>query len=277
MSSVFLVDNLFSDSQYPAATLSANEEASGREAWRVGDGRRSSQDYWSPTTANNAAYVEVDLGAGETATPDVIVIDRGHNLAGKTVLLKRGSGGATTVFTATIPSAVTDNQDIDGANGVLTPEGAWIKRFTGAADRYWRLHVNAMGAGLLPQIVGLWVGTSITPDLSMPVTEDVISLMSHQTLLPSTGWMGRTTPVRQRVGQLSFKLASESAYQSLDAHLRDNFMRGRPMWVVVDDTRAERAVLVMWDGQRAGFEFTDGWWGKRMATLGYYEHEPQVA
>lgn len=56
---LLLVENLFSRTQFPLHTVSANEEATNHEAFRVADGRRSPLDYWTPTTANNQAYVYV--------------------------------------------------------------------------------------------------------------------------------------------------------------------------------------------------------------------------
>ncbi len=47
---VFLIENYFSTSQFSAHVVSANQEAAGKQAFRVGDGRRIQIDHWSSTS-----------------------------------------------------------------------------------------------------------------------------------------------------------------------------------------------------------------------------------
>src|SRR3990167_11293764 len=83
-SPAYLVQNYFSDVAFPTHTISAEEEATGYEAWRVADGRRSPADHWKPTTPNSQTWVKFDTGAAGTITqvPHIVALDRGHNLAG---------------------------------------------------------------------------------------------------------------------------------------------------------------------------------------------------
>jgi hypothetical protein len=273
-----LIENLFSLIQFPSHTVSANEEATDHEAWRIATGRRSAFDSWKPTTVNQAAYVEVDCGVNQT--PDMVAVDRGHNLQGETVLVRYSDNGTawSDAFTATVPSSVSAGSDIDTANGVLTPEGVWLKRFTGSAHRYWRFHVNAMGAGLLPEVVGVWLGAHWAPGfLENPFEDDLYQGTGQVMTLPS-GWQGRGTVGRQRAGSFGLKINTEAAYNTGAAvELRDSFFLGRPMWLVLDDEKAERAVLAVWARQREGFGLGRGGWSWRFGTISWLEWEPEIA
>ena len=83
MNPVMAVENFCSvgaSKQFPDHTLTSNEEATGNEDWRVANGRRGASDMWTPTTVNNAAYVNV--ACDRTRGANFIALDRGHNLAG---------------------------------------------------------------------------------------------------------------------------------------------------------------------------------------------------
>jgi hypothetical protein len=278
-SPAFLVKNYYSDLQYTGHTIAANEEASDHEAWRVADGRRSAQDYWTPTTANAAAWNKVDCAVSRAG--DMVALDRGHNLGGKTIKLQKStddfSGDTVDVFTATIPTTVSDDTALTATNGALTPEGAWVKAFTSTSSRYWRLLVNAMGAGEKPQVVGWFLGEMWTPDyLRMPMPDEDYRLVYGETVIPSTGWRGRTKPVQQRLGEVNARLADASAYQTSAEHIRDRFFAGYPMWIVYDDAAAERTVLADWTGQQEGFRFALGWY-PRQGRFSWTERAAKVA
>jgi hypothetical protein len=275
----FLIENLFSTIQFPTHTVTPNEEAADHEAWRVATGRRSAFDSWKPTTTNQDAYIEVDCGVNQS--PDMAASDRGHNLQGATVRVRYSDNGTSwsDAFTATVPSSVSTGSDLDAANGILTPEGAWLKRFSGAgAHRYWRYHVNAMGAGLLPEIVGLWLGAHWVPGyLEFPFEDDTYQGTGEVTTLPS-GWQGRGAIGRQRAGSFHVRLDTEATYDTGAAvQVRDGFFLGRPMWLVFDDEKAERALLAVWARQREGFGLGRGGWSWRSGTISWLEWEPEMA
>ena len=146
----FLVQNYWNDVQNPTHIISANEEAAGFEAWRVGAGRRSPGHYWTPTTANQAAWNKTDCGSAKAA--DMLVIDRVHNLGGvASVKLQKSndnfSAQTVDVATFTIPtSASADNTALSA--GVRTPEGAYLLTFASTSERYWRILVPLMGASM---------------------------------------------------------------------------------------------------------------------------------
>jgi hypothetical protein len=273
-----LVENFFSPTQFPDNVVDANEEDTNKEAWRVGTARRSVQDAWLPTTLNNAAWLRVDRGASDSA--DMVAIDRGHNLQGEVVTLQKSTDNfvadTTQVFQSTIPSSVSDDTALTAINGALTPEGAWVKAFTSDSSRYWRLLIAAMGAGLRPRVVNLWLGLSYAPSkLQIPWGDDDDELLYDVTEIAATGWRGTSPPVQRRRGELRFKLRAAADYATTVLHLRDNFNLGRPMWIVYEDTRAERAVLGERERGRQGFSL-EGDWGHRQSIVSWVEREPRV-
>ena len=78
---LLLSENFFNPIQYPSHVIAANEAAAGHEAFRVGNGRRSVLDYWTPTTANAEAWNKVTCDRVRAA--NCVVID--HCCAGGTL------------------------------------------------------------------------------------------------------------------------------------------------------------------------------------------------
>jgi hypothetical protein len=271
------VENFYDSVQFDDAfTIDANEEATGFQAWRVGTGRRSYIDRWKPTTANNLAWLRVDCTAARDA--DFLALDRGHNLGGKVISLRESTDNFAAnnveVFTATIPTTVSDDTDVDATNGALTPEGSWIKRFTSTSSRYWRLQINAVAA-YTPEIVGLWLGEGwACGDLGLPWHDDDLVPRSTNVVLPSSNWRGSGRITRQRIGELEIQLESAADYDTYVArHIRDNFLEDSPMWILYDDERAERAVLGTQTGQRQGFGYEPDTW-PRSGRISWIEHQP---
>ena len=274
----FLVQSYFNDVQHPTHVISANEEAAGFEAWRVGAARRSPNHYWTPTTANQAAWNKVDAGSSKPA--DMLVIDRVHNLGGvANVKLQKSSDNfaavTVDVATFTIPtSASADNTALSA--GVRTPEGAFLLSFTSTSERYWRILVPLMGAGLKPQIGGIYLGPIWSPPaINRPHGEDDHAPLAEAVETP-WGWEGRTLTVPRRSGVLTIELIDEASYLVADGHIRDQYVK-RPMWIVVDEAKAERAFLARWPlNERAGFGVPEDYPYRRI-QLPYAEYEPLVA
>lgn len=268
-----LVENFFNTLMFTGHTVTGQEEATGKEAFRVGDGRRDAADHWTPTTANVDRWVKVDCAIARPANG--IFLDRGHNLDGETIVLARSPDDAvwTTVFTATLPTAAASGGDFDAANGIKTDEGAWAKRFASENFRYWRLTVNAMGAGLKPQIVGLWLGTTWEPgQFERPLVDENTEIMGNRTET-ELGWLGTTQRVRRRTGQIGLKLddttkeaAALSAMALFDKH---------PMWIVFNADETERVVLADRPPNPVGFQKAVDWF-PRSATIPWVEREPKI-
>jgi hypothetical protein len=269
-----LVETLYNTMQWPTHVVTASSEAAGREAWRVATGRRAARDYWTPATTNAEAWIRVDCGAARAA--DMIVLDRGHNLGGMPVVVEYSANGSawTAAATCTVPSVSAAGTSIDATHGCRTTEGAWIKRFPAQAARYWRLRVPAMGAGLRPVVVGLWLGECWRPTqyLDFPLSDGGGELRYPQAV-SDRGWTGVGTVSRPRMGELKILLSTHAEQPHAERHL-NQYWYPRPMWIVVDVDRGERAILAICPPGKIGFGLADGWTYPQ-TVLSYVEHEPR--
>ncbi|HEX6038037.1 hypothetical protein [Longimicrobium sp.] len=268
---LFLVENLFSEVQFPHHVVEASTEAPRCEAWRVATGRRSPYDRWTPALDNAESWIQVDCGAARTA--DMVAIDRGHTLAGRLIHLEHSADAAawTAAFTGILPAATAQ---ATAAAGAMTPEGAWLKRFAGAAARYWRLRVPAMGAGRRPVVVGLWVGRSWAAEeyLDLPYGPASRDLAFGERV-SDAGWVGVSPITRARGGELHIRLGGPADEAEARYHIEEHFWRRRPMWILHDGDRADGAVLGVPLPGRVGFETREGW-SRGQADVAWTEHEP---
>lgn len=273
---VVLVENHLSVVQFPLHTLVGNEEASGREAFRVADGRRSALDFWTTNTTNAEATLTWTMD--RVRAWNMVALDRGHNLAGVRVIHEASDDNfatTQTVFDITLPSATAPGSP-DDARGVRTEEGAWLKRFPTRTAKYGRLRIPAMGSGLKPQVVGVWSGLAyVPPELGLPHVPDQDEFTVEEMLAPS-GWRGRNLPAVVRAGTIGLKLTSQFEYELARYHLQGHFGRGRPMWIIHDDVQADRAVLAIRPQGRLGFARDPGWFYPN-AAIEWLEHEALVA
>jgi hypothetical protein len=275
----FLVENLLSDVQFPLHQVVASSSAAGAEVWRVATGRRSERDRWTPAGDNTEATLT--LACNQVRSASALVLDRGHNLAGRRVILEKADNGTftaglVTVLDVVLPADWAQGGSADAAAGALTKEGAWLKRFPVSAARYWRIRVPAIGAGLRPVIVGAWLGESWQPSLYLDLPfADASRDLRFPAVETDAGWVGAGEIARPRAGEISVKLASEAEYLLAERHLEEGFWMRRPMWLVLDGAAVERAVLAVPVPGRYGFEQHPGW-SHRQATSAWVEHEPRL-
>ena len=273
----FLVLNYCNVRQFTGHLLEANENDD--HAGKVANGRRSNLNFWTPATANAEAWLRLDAGSGNTLAPTALGLDRGHNLGGESVYFESSDSpttGYSTLANPTIPTTAATGGDLDATNGITTDEGAWLKRIAApTARRYLRLRVPAMGAGLKPRVVGLWFGIWWEPGQIFDPLSDEDSELITDAIETKKGWGGSTSEVQRRLGELVFKLPSASAYTNAALHIRDQFLRGRLMWIVHNDDATERAVLAKFPPTRAGFRFAAGW-GNRQSIIPWREYEPKL-
>lgn len=273
----FLAENFFNGVQQ-GYTLTANEEAADHEVWHLGDNRRSGRSYWTPTTDNSSAWVKADAGSGNSPKADMIVVDRGSNLDGEQVTLETSSDDSTwsQVFQATLPTSEATDGDLSASSGILTEELAWMKSFPSTSARYWRLTVSAMGSGERPQITGLWLGDSYEPNLhfARPFSWGKRRVTANETS-NALGWRGSTQPAEGREGAYTLKMKNESEYDTARYHIEELYLSGEPMWMVLDQTKAERSWLSRVSPGSGGFEEADDW-GFQQISFRAREHQPET-
>lgn len=278
MRTIFLAQNLFNEIANPGYVVTASSEAAGHEAFRVGAGRRHALSSWTPATANVEAWVAVDAGAAVTAS--MCVIDRGHNLAGHTVIIEASDDNfstATTIASLAPAATSTPNSSISTTPAhATTDEGAVVIRFAEHSARYWRLRIPAMGAGLAPIVVGLYLGAAWQPaqPLALPYQDEDAELQ-YDAATSGALWMSGTAPATRRLGEIVLKVSGTAGEAAALALVRDNFIRRRPTWIIFDDLKAERAVLAIAPSQRAGMGMESGWFG-RTIRFNWVEHEPEL-
>lgn len=272
---VFAVESVYSTVQFPGHVITANEEAGGHHAARVGRGVRSSQNYWAPTTANAEAWIQATFD--RLRAFDFIAIDR-HNLGGHTVKLRVSSDGFSTyeeIFSAVVPSSTSGGAE-SLAYGAVTFDGAYLRRFDVRAGTAVRLVVSAMGADLRPRIPGLYVGLSWQPSsfFDRPLAPNAGETLVQPFETPH-GWMGSGQTNRRRSGELTLRLGDFFEYDLAAYHIEGHFARNRPMWVIHDDEQAQESWLaVPRPGSRIGFAYERDWAYPKAVSLQLIEHEP---
>jgi hypothetical protein len=278
---LLLADNLFSIGQYSAHTLvdqSLGAGPVGFEAFRVADGRRSQFDFWQPGTTNVVANLQ--LTCDQVRGANCLVLDRGHNLTGFTVQLYGSNDGFVTnvaVLSLTVPTAggqiagiVSAGQVVGG--GATTEEGAFLVTFPAAGYKGWMFYVPAMGAGLQPNVVGLWVGSAYQPTaLYRPFGRHPTEFRATEIVSP-IGWRGRGPRAFNRATQLNLRLDTQFEYEPARVTVEELFGIGRPMWLVEDQSRPQEAACVIRVLGTQGFAEPQNW-SNPIGSFTVIEHE----
>lgn len=277
MPSRFLADNLFDTSIYPDHVLDAEEEASGKEVERIADGRRASRDNWEPTTANSQTWAEVTCNRVRSA--DLLIIDREHNLGDIGIELRVSQDDFTTYTTpldVTVPASTFSSSPYLAGSAVRTWEGAIVIPFDEVAGTYWRLYVDAMGAGLVPRISGVWLGKSWSPSIGPLLAgfDDEAGDLSVPGVVTPALWSGTGRVARRRTPSLSYLVADETEWLDLRYHV-DLYHRGLPMWVIQQEHSVERAVLARSSGGAYSVPFTGNRVGRDL-SLSLPEYQPRA-
>lgn len=269
---LIFAENLWSRIAFPGHTVTASENSG--EAWKMANGRRASDDYWTPTTLNAAAYTTATYG--RIRAVNMLALDRGHNLGGKTFAYQVSDDGFVTPETvATVTMPTVAGGSIDDPNGCATEEGAWLKRLTTGhpyAASAGRVVFNAMGTGLKPNVIGLQVGLGWEVDLYRPLERDGDQLLGEESET-ERGWVGAGVLTRARSGSLTVKLPDLLSYDQARYHLMGQYGAGRPTWLIFDTEDARDAVLIKRRArQRLAFGLRSDW-GYQAATFDYQEHQ----
>jgi hypothetical protein len=246
---LILSDNLFENVVLHPTFLVQNfntDDAAGHEAFRLADNLRD-MTFWTRTTSNANSFVDVDCLA--PVSPNTIILDRGHNLAGKTVVVNGYDDLAHTAginisgncVIPTTPGGLPTDQ-----NGCLTPDGVWWKTFTPSAKRVPSFTVLAMGVGLAPIVTGVYLGTSYRfPEyLNAPAAYDFGTQVTYKrNELSRGGVRSKSRPLNFDRLQFSVDLDSGD-YAGFDVQVRNLLRYGQPWWFCLDDSDAPGSGLM---------------------------------
>lgn len=274
----FAIQNLFDSTQFVEHTISADSEAVGREAWRVGTNRRlGRRNRWEPATFNTDAWLRVDCS--KTRMVDFMAIDRDHNLpAGHECYIQASFDdfASKTDYMVQVPQVGGNNLD-SAHRGVVTREGAWIIRFPAIAGASFRFYIPALGTDLRPQISGLYMGKGYEPEylLDLPYDNDGGETRFQETE-SDTAWVASNRFSHRRAGAIRLKMSRRAEYEMARQTLVDLFLAERRVgWIVHSQQDAGRAVLALHGGGRYSSPVKAGW-GQRQIEFDWVEHEPKV-
>jgi len=272
-----LVENYLNTLAFPGHTVTADEQAAGFEVFHLANGRRAPTDRYQSVTANAARRAQSLCDRMRWATG--FCLDRAHNLAqnaGVVAVVGSNDGFVTTrtVWSGVLPTATTPNGSLDDPTGVVTEEGAFLLRYPGDGFLDWGVSIPALGAGIVAQVVGAWIGMWISlPYLGRPWQDDTADIASTDQQ-SSSGWEGSTVPVSRKQGVINLETTGFYDEEQLRLHIDGHYLAARrPMWYVPDDQQAERGFLIRRPKGLAGLEFKQGW-GYRAGAIPYAEWEP---
>lgn len=255
MSAFFLVENLFDVRVFPGHVVTGEDEVAGNEGFRVATYRRHALSYYTPATTNAARYIEV--ACDQVRWADCLVLDRGHNLEGETVRVQRSFQSSFATYAEdsfVVPDATSFSSVLIEGSPVRTYEGAVIFPFEGDAAPYWRFEMDAMGAGLKPQVRGLWLGRRWTPNDPPVMPSDDDQRWSE------VGTMRRGRPGTFRFGGREAALRillDEDEFETARWHLALAWEHGRPVWYVANTNEVENAWLGYDPGGSSSAPFTN--------------------
>lgn len=270
---LLLVDNLFSPVLYPDVVLSANEEATGREAEFFATLRR--EDHWSPTSFNAIANLKARHTQPRGFNMVALFV---HNLLGEAYQFQISDDDFTsiqTVIDVTIPSEPGAGH-VDDANGVVTDDFLWLKRVPTRYAHDFRHNIPAMGADLKPELSGI-VGMAFSFDRDRGDLVDVNDMRGEEHR-SDRGVVGRGTMDIARNGSMPIKFTTLFEYEAARFHLLryDGTVTGHPIpaLLVFDESRAEQALMVHRPLGRHGFRQEPGYFYPA-GEIAYAEHDPR--
>lgn len=277
MPAALLSETYLSTVQFSDHTLTTPSELVGFEALRLATGRRHRVTNRWRSGAGENVETDITVTFDRVRSFDGLALDRGHNLAGQIVVVEASDDAfstALTAFSGVVPA--TAGGTLDGA-GAVTPEGAWLLRFSLVAAKAVRLRIPA-ATGLTPEAVGLMIGRWYDIEfLDRPWADESAQLLAQESVTPY-GWSGTGARNSRRQGTLHIRLSDYAEYERARYHIQQRFHdEYSPAWVVMDTAAAYRAVLAKAiPGAALGFELAGRDWAYRQAAVNFIEHEPAL-
>jgi hypothetical protein len=197
-------------------------------------------------------WVRTHLLAAQTV--DAIWLDRGHNLAGRTIYLEGGNDGLTwpTVQSFVVPA---------GVGGSITPpdmcgteEGAaWTVYNSVGPHAWWRLRVP-YDAGFIPVIPGVIVGRRTHLLSYSTVFDEDAGERTQLTQQSTAGYRAVDTTYSWRTAELGLAYIGAAEYDGMIRQLREAlFSKNAAVMLCLDaGTHPERTWLFQYDGTTWG-------------------------
>lgn len=257
---LLLVDNLFDlVGCYPGAALDAFSEVIGREAFHAVDYERD-RSQWEPQTDGGGSDLWIRVHLTVARAVDYAFIDRGHNLAGKTIYIEGSDDGVSW------PDSVALNVPATGVVGGTpaspamtgTEEGAaWTIVPATTARAWWRFRFP-YSAGFIPRVTGVMAGTRTQLAGYSRVFDEDSGERTQVSQQSSAGWRATDTTHAWRKVEISLGVIAPGEYDTTIRMLRGLLFEKNQPWVNVLDygTYPERAWMFQWDGTQWGFPKT---------------------
>lgn len=283
MSVLIASENLLSEIMYPGHTISgddedANGEVTGNEAFRVANGRRSSDDYFTGAVANKDLWIECIFDRPRLF--NFVALDRDHNLDGYPIELRGSSDSFSTyekIVDPTLPDTSFPSSDLRVSPGAKTEEGAWLHLFDNRVYHAIRFFIPAMGAGLTPKIVGLHIGYAWEPTHGNMLPFDPSGRdLVVPTVVSDTQWTGADRPSQKYDGMIRIGCADEFERDTARLFIETMAWRYRPTWWVPDQKQAEQSWYGQVPGGRYSFVRTQQW-PAGIAEFPITEMAPRIA
>jgi hypothetical protein len=251
---LLLADNIFDATVlYPGAVIDATSEAAGHEAFRVSDYRR---DRTSWQAANDGGGVDhrIRVHAPFDVSIDSIFLDRGHNLAGKTVFLEGSLDGSSWPLSITlnVPSAVGGGTTAPAM--CQTEEGAaWTLTGTTAFRPWWSLRIPH-ATSFVPIVTGLLVGTRAQLLNFGKTFDEDAGARTQPTQQSTAGYRANDATYAWRTVTLDLDLIGAAEYDGTMRSLRAKlFEKNQPFVCAMDyGTHPERAWMYTVDSTTWG-------------------------
>jgi hypothetical protein len=252
---LLLVDNVFDTiGLYPGAIISTSSEAAGHEGFRVADYRRD-RTWWQAAgdgAGSGDQWVAVALPAAVSV--DALFLDRGHNLAGKTLHVEVSSNGVSwaVAYTLNVPSALGGS--ITAPSMCQTEEGtAWSLLPTLTPSAWYRLSVPQQN-GFVPLITGVIVGLRTQLAGYSKTFDEDAGARTQPSTQSTSGYRANDRTYSWRTVALDLDLIGATEYDNTIRTLRSRlFDRNQPFFCAMDyGTHPERAWMYTYDGTSWG-------------------------
>jgi hypothetical protein len=246
---LLLVDNVFDAiGLYPGAVVDATSEADGHEAFRVGDYRRDRTSWQAVNDGGGVDHrIRVQLPAAVSIS--AIFLDRGHNLAGKSIFIEGGPDGASwpTSIQCNVPSAVGGTPSVPAM--CQTEEGAaWSLADPTTARLWWSIRIPH-ATSFLPVVTGIVLGlrTQLV-NFSKTFDEDAGG-RTQPTTQSTAGYRANDRTYSWRTVTLDLDLVGATEYDGTMRTLHAQLFDLNQPWVCVMDygTHPERAWMYTLD------------------------------